>query len=106
MSRRNRSEDVPMTAWEERRAHAKGERHRIAAELHAVAVHVDTRSGIDDAIEPGPAWKPDHHHSADVAKKQAASTSSLRHWKSKAWKRRSAARKERNLALGQLILEN
>jgi hypothetical protein len=104
MSRRNRSEEVPDSAWQERRAHAKGERHRIAAELHAVATHVDTRSGIDDAVEPGPAWKPDHHHSAEVAKKQAASHR-FRHWKSKAWKRRTAIRKERNLVLGQLTVE-
>lgn len=95
-----------MTAWEERRSHAKGERHRISAELHAVATQVDTRTGIDDAAEPGPAWKPDHHHSAEIAKKQQESVHrGLRHWKSKAWKRRSTVRKERNLATGQILLE-
>ena len=105
MSRRNRSEEVSETAWEERRAHAKGERHRIAVALHDVATHVDTLDGVDDAVDPGPAWKPEHHHSADVAKKQAARTGGFRHWKSKAWKRRSAARKEKNLAIGQLAME-
>lgn len=51
----------------ELRAHAHNERHRIHSELHLVVDAV--QHGVEplDVTEPGPEWKPVHHHDAEVA---------------------------------------
>jgi hypothetical protein len=84
------------------RAHARSERQRISSELHAVADMVSGGVEPDDASEPGAAWKPVHHHDAERAKAKVAKRQ-LRHWKVKAWKRRSADRRAKNLAFQMAI---
>jgi hypothetical protein len=51
-------------------------------------------AGLDpaDLHEPGAAWKPVHHHDADVARDKLAKRGRKRHWKLKMWKRRSKMR--------------
>ncbi|MEZ5296430.1 MAG: hypothetical protein R2697_09240 [Ilumatobacteraceae bacterium] len=43
---------------------------------------------------PALAWKPNHHHDADVAKEKLAKQRkrNRRHWKTKMWKRRTKMR--------------
>ena len=50
----------------------------------------------EDLHEPGAAWKPVHHHDAEVAKTKLANQKrGRRHWKTKMWKRRTKMRQER-----------
>lgn len=96
MSQRHRTADVPLPPKQEVRAHAHSERHRIHVELSQVAQEVSAGLDADDLHEPGTAWKPVHHHDAEVAKtKLAKQTRNRRHWKTKMWKRRSKIRQER-----------
>ena len=100
MSQRNRMSDIPTPIKQEVRAHAHSERHRIHVELQSVAR--DISGGIDpaDVHEPGEAWRPMHHHDAEVAKTKLAKRSrTKRHWKTKMWKRRTQLRRERAEAL-------
>ena len=100
MSKRNRDHDIPMQVKQEVRAHAHSERHRIHVELRSAVK--DISGGIDpaDVHEPGAAWKPMHHHDADVAKSKTAKRSETkRHWKTKMWKRRTQLRLDRTAAL-------
>jgi hypothetical protein len=92
MSQRHRSQDSAPMPKMEARAHAHNERHRIHSELHAVAVQVSSGYEPDEVHEPGRAWVPEHHHDSVKAKKLAAGRPA-RHWKVKAWKRRTAVRK-------------
>jgi hypothetical protein len=93
MSQRHRNAEVPLPPKEELRAHAHGERHRIHVELNQVAHQVSAGLEAEDIHEPGAAWKPTHHHDAEVAKtKLAKQTRGTRHWKTKMWKRRSKVR--------------
>jgi hypothetical protein len=99
MSQRNRDLDVPMQVKQEVRARAHSERHRIRVELHSAAK--DISGGVDpaDVHEPGAAWKPMHHHDAEVAKSKLAKRSATkRHWKTKMWKRRTQVRRDRTEA--------
>jgi hypothetical protein len=96
MSQRHRATDVPLPVRQEVRAHAHGERHRIHVELNQVANEVSAGLDPDDADEPGAAWKPEHHHDPEVARSKLAKQSrSMRHWKTKMWKRRTKMRQER-----------
>jgi hypothetical protein len=93
MSQRHRTADVLPPPKEALRAQAHSERHRIHVELQGVANQVS--SGLDpaDCHEPGAAWKPTHHHDAEVAKEQVLKRNrTKRHWKLKMWKRRTANR--------------
>ena len=102
MSQRHRDQDVPQQVKQEVRAHAHSERHRIHVELQHAA-H-DISSGIDpeDVHEPGAAWKPAHHHDAEIAKSKLAKKSrTKRHWKTKMWKRRTQMRRQRAAALAE-----
>ena len=88
---------------QELRAHAHSERHRIHVELDQVAHLVSSGADPDDLHEPGSAWKPMHHHDAEVARtKQAKRKRNMRHWKTKMWKRRTQLRRERVQALRAL----
>ena len=96
MSQRHRTAEVPLPPKQELRAHAHGERHRIHSELQSVAN--DVCSGLDpaDVHEPGAAWKPMHHHDAEIAKSKLAKRGrTKRHWKTKMWKRRTQLRRDR-----------
>jgi len=96
MSQRHRTTEVPMPPKQELRAHAHGERHRIHVELSQVAQIVSSGYEPEDLHEPGQAWKPIHHHDAEVAKQKVAQrTRGARHWKTKMWKRRSNVRQAR-----------
>lgn len=106
MSQRHRDGESFLPPRQERRAHAHSERHRIHVELQNVAQEVC--AGVDpaDVHEPGAAWKPMHHHDAEVAKSKLAKRNrAKRHWKTKAWKRRSLRRQERIEQL-RMIREN
>ena len=70
MSQRHRTAEVPLPPKQELRAHAHGERHRIHVELSQVAHQVSSGLEPEDLHEPGAAWKPVHHHDAEVAKAQ------------------------------------
>ncbi len=97
MSTRHRSTETALPPRVELRAHARSERQRINCELQAVAIQVSGGLEPDDTVEPGAAWKPVHHHDAERAKKKIGKRQ-LRHWKVKAWKRRTADRRARNEA--------
>jgi hypothetical protein len=105
MSSRHRSQEVTQPAKADVRAHARGERHRINTELQAVAQLVSSGLEPEDTHEPGAAWKPIHHHDAEKAKTQAAAPRRVRHWKLKDWKRRTAARRARAIALRPALEE-
>lgn len=93
MSQRHRDTDVPMLPRQERRAHAHSERHRMHVELQNVAQTVSAGVAPEDVHEPGSAWKPMHHHDAEVAKSKLAKRGrTQRHWKTKMWKRRTQMR--------------
>jgi hypothetical protein len=96
MSKRHRTEQVN-PAKAEVRAHARGERHRVNTELHQVAGMVSAGVEPDDVVEPGPAWKPEHHHDAEKALSDAGRHK--RHWKVKDWKRRTLRRRQRAEAM-------
>lgn len=97
MSQRHRNQDLAPVPRADVRAHAHNERHRINSALHLAEEAI--RHGLDavDVEEPGPGWKPVHHH--DATKVTKARRSPLKHWKTKDWKRRSAIRRERAIAL-------
>ena len=106
MSQRHRDTDVPLPPRQERRAHAHAERHRIHVELQTVAQDVCAGVEPEDLHEPGAAWKPMHHHDAEVAKSKLAKRNrTKRHWKTKMWKRRTVMRQQRIRAL-QTAREN
>lgn len=93
MSNRHRSQEVVPAPRMELRAHAHNERHRMHSELHRVADLVSHGVDANDVSEPGPAWKPVHHH--DVEKATRKVDKGLKHWKTKAWKRRNKVRRDR-----------
>jgi hypothetical protein len=96
MSQRHRTAEVPLPPKQELRAHAHGERHRIHVELNHVAQEVSSGLDAEDLHEPGAAWKPMHHHDAEVAKtKLVKQSGTRRHWKTKMWKRRTKMRQEK-----------
>ena len=92
MSQRHRTAEVPLPPKQELRAHAHSERHRIHVELSNVANQVSAGLDPADLHEPGAAWKPVHHHDAEVARDKLAKRGRKRHWKLKMWKRRSKVR--------------
>jgi hypothetical protein len=97
MSQRHRTTEVQLPPKQELRAHAHSERHRIHVELSQVAQEVSAGLDAEDLHEPGTAWKPIHHHDAEVAKEKLAKQRkrNRRHWKTKMWKRRTNVRQER-----------
>ena len=97
MSQRHRTSEVQMPPKQELKAHAHSERHRIHVELNHVAQEVSAGHDPEDLHEPGTAWKPLHHHDADVAKEKLAKQRkrNRRHWKTKMWKRRTKMRQEK-----------
>ena len=96
MSQRHRPEDSLAPLKKEVRAHAHSERHRIHVELQNVAQDVSSGLEPEDIHEPGAAWKPMHHHDAEVAKSKLAKRNrTKRHWKTKMWKRRTVMRRQR-----------
>jgi hypothetical protein len=92
MSQRHRTAEVPLPPKQELRAHAHSERHRIHVELSNVANQVSAGLDPADLHEPGAAWKPVHHHDAEVARDKVAKRGRKRHWKLKMWKRRTKMR--------------
>ncbi len=78
----------------ELRAHAHNERHRVHSELHLVEEAVRHGLEPDDVEEPGPEWKPLHHHDAERGREKNR-RKPIKHWKTKDWKRRKANRRRR-----------
>ena len=99
MSQRHRSESAVVLPRQELRAHAHAERHRIHTELHLLSNAVGITVEVDDADEPSVGWKPVHHHDADRARAKLDGAAKARHWKRKAWKRRTIVRKAKAVAL-------
>jgi N-acyl-D-aspartate/D-glutamate deacylase len=96
MSQRHRTSDVSLPPKKEVSAHKHSERQRIQSELKSVAHQVSQGIDPEDVHEPGAAWKPSHHHDAEVAKtKLLKRKRTRRHWKTKMWKRRTAMRQAR-----------
>lgn len=95
MSRRHRNQDLAPVPRADVRAHAHNERHRVHSELHLVEEAV--RHGLEplDVEEPGPEWKPVHHHDAQVGLEKSRRSRDVKHWKTKEWKRRKAVRRRR-----------
>lgn len=98
MSQRHRSESAALLPKQELRAHAHAERHRIHSELHLLSNAVGTSVEVDDADEPGVEWKPVHHHDANRARAKLDGAANTRHWKRKAWKRRTLQRRAKAMA--------
>jgi hypothetical protein len=98
MSKRHRSQDQAPLPKAELRAQARGERHRVNTELHTVADMVSSGVEPDDVVDPGPAFKPVHHHDAEKAIEKSARRP-FKHWKVKDWKRRSAVRRQKAQAM-------
>jgi hypothetical protein len=97
MSQRHRVAEAPPPRAEHA-ARFRSERSRIQAELHELAKHVGPSDTIDDADEPGVAWKPLRHKDADRLAKQLDPTRKRRHWKLKSWKRRTQRRQQKAMA--------
>ena len=97
MSQRHRNQDFAPIARADLRAHAHNERHRVNSELHLALEAV--QHGVEplDVEEPGPEWKPVHHHDAERGLEKSR-RKPLKHWKTKEWKRRKAIRKNRAIA--------
>jgi hypothetical protein len=104
MGKRHRSEDLVPAPKADARAHARGERHRVHTELHGVAGLVSNGLEPDDVMEPGPAWRPESHHEPERALRRRG-RARLRHWKVKAWKRRTTIRRARAVQVRQLADE-
>ena len=97
MSQRHRQEAIPPPKMDTR-AHAHNERHRINSELHAVATQVSAGLEPDEVHEPVPAFAPTHLNHTEKAIKNTA-PKSMRHWKLKEWKRRTAVRRAKAQAM-------
>ncbi len=103
MSQRHHMQEAVPPPKMDLRAHAHNERHRINSELHSVATQVSSGLEPDDVHEPGRAWVPSHHH--DAAKGKASALKRVpRHWKVKAWKRRTTVRKAK-AAVTRMVAE-
>ena len=97
MSARHRNQDLAPVPRADVRAHAHNERHRVRSELHLVTEAVGRGVEPLDVDEPGPLWKPVHHHDPKVGIEKAR-RSTFKHWKTKDWKRRKARRRARAAA--------
>lgn len=101
MSARHRNRDLAPVPRADVRAHAHNERHRVRSELHLVADAVSHGVEPLDVVEPGPEWKPVHHHDPSVGIEKAR-RGRFKHWKTKEWKRRTARRRARAAAWDSL----
>lgn len=101
MSKRHRNQDLAPAPRADLRAHAHNERHRIHSVLHLAEEAM--RHGVEplDIDEPGPEWKPVHHHDSH-GRPSIGRHGEKKHWKTKAWKRRNATRRARALAWSAL----
>ena len=90
MSNRHRTGDVVLPHPEERRVHARSERHRVTTALADITGQIQGGAEPDEVIEPGIGFRAERHH--DPAKARP-SQRRRRHWKLKMWKRRTAARR-------------
>ena len=99
MSQRHRRAEAIPPVVQEVRAHAHSERHRVHSQLHAITEQIQHGVEPVDIDEPGPNWKPPHHHNAQIGLSEHNGRG-LKHWKTKAWKRRKALRKARAAQTG------
>jgi hypothetical protein len=98
MSRRHRNGELVPIPRVELRAHARAERQRISTELTQLALRT-TPDEFDAMDEPAIGFKSLHHHDAERAKAQAErARRGRRHWKQKAWKRRTMMRRVKAMA--------
>lgn len=92
MSRRHRDPQVQELPLEERRRDARRLRHETRVMLAV--------TDPDDVALPRPVHSRSHHRPPT-----AAGPREFRHWKAAFWKRRTAARHQRNLALLDLAAD-
>ena len=104
MSQRHRRTDAIQPVVQEVRAHAHSERHRVHSQLHAITEQIQHGVEPVDIDEPGTNWKPPHHHDPQVGLNKY-NARGLKHWKTKAWKRRKALRKARAAQTGDVLIE-
>lgn len=104
MSQRHRQADAIPPVVQEVRAHAHSERHRVHSQLHAITGQIQHGIAPEDIDEPGTNWKPPHHHDAQIGLNEHNSRG-LKHWKTKAWKRRKALRRARAAQTGEDTLD-
>ena len=97
MSKRHRNRDFAPPARADLRAHAHNERHRVHSELHLAEEAMRHGTEPLDIVEPGPAWKPSHHHDPAVGIEKSRRRQ-LKHWKTKDWKRRKTIRRQKAAA--------
>ena len=90
MSNRHRTGEVVLPHPEERRVHARSERHRVSTALADVTGQILGGAEPDDVIEPGIGFRAERHR--DPAKVRP-SQRRRRHWKLKMWKRRTTERR-------------
>lgn len=92
MSNRHRTGEVVLPPVEERRVHARSERHRVNAALADVTEQIFAGVEPDDVVEPGVGWKSERRRDPARAK-TTGPRRRRRHWKLKSWKRRTAERR-------------
>lgn len=97
MSSRHRNKDLAPPPRADLRAHAHNERHRVHSELHLATEAVKNGMEPLDVTEPGPEWKPLHHHDPKTGIEKSRRPK-FKHWKTKDWKRRKAVRRARAAA--------
>ncbi len=93
MSQRHRSAESAPLPKADVRAHAHNERHRIHAELQAVAQQVSSGIAADDVHEPGRGWVVESPREPGRIGRESGRTT--KHWKLKMWKRRTNVRAAR-----------
>lgn len=91
MSRRHQDGKPERPARDERKKATRSVRHNVAQQLHTV-------------VDPEDATFSEQR--VERSRRPVKSRRRLRHWKLKAWKRRTAARRQRNQVLGQLAAED
>ena len=94
MSQRHRTGEMAPVPRAEVRAHAHHERQRVHERLRLVEHELRAGTDPDDVTDPAREWRVVHHHDPSVAADQSLRPR-RRHWKLKAWKRRSARRRAR-----------
>ena len=90
MSRRHQDDKPVRATRADRKKAVRTVRHQVAQKLHTVA-------DPDDVTLAEP--RVDHAHRPPTRRR------SLRHWKLKAWKRRTAVRRQRNQRSAELALD-
>jgi hypothetical protein len=69
----------------------------VHSELHLAEEALRHGLAPLDVMEPGPEWKPSHHHDPVVGIEKSR-RHPMKHWKTKDWKRRKTVRRQKAAA--------